>query len=141
MVPLKFTEDDITWVASKLSGEAGALGAEVIELRNWILHFRCASEELRVVVDRLADWMSNSPPPWVAYCALMACRLVALDKRLGVRPVGKGETLRRALAKLVMRAAGDQAKKACGNLHLCAGLEAGIEGSTRSGGQRRLERV
>ena len=34
MVPLNFTKDDVTWVASKLSGAAGALGAEAIELRN-----------------------------------------------------------------------------------------------------------
>ena len=70
--------------------------------------------------------MTNSSPPWAAYCALMDCRLVALDKRPGVRPVGIGETLRRALAKLAMRAAGDQAKTACGDLQLCAGIEAGI---------------
>ena len=40
--------------------------------------------------------------------------------------MGIGETLRRALAKLVMRAAREQAKTACGNLQLCAGLKAGI---------------
>ena len=72
-VLLNFTEDDITWVASKLSGAAGALGAESIELRNWLLRFGCASKELRVVVSRLADWMANSSPPWDAYCVLMAC--------------------------------------------------------------------
>ena len=33
-VPLDFTEDDVMWVASKLSGAAGALGAEAMELRN-----------------------------------------------------------------------------------------------------------
>ena len=33
-VPLDFMEDDVTWVASKLSVAAGALGAEVIDLRN-----------------------------------------------------------------------------------------------------------
>ena len=55
--------------------------------------------------------------------------------------MGIGETLLRALAKLVMRAAGDQAKTACGNLQLCAGLEAGIEGATHDVGQRRIERV
>ena len=49
--------------------------------------------------------------------------------------------LRRALAKLVMRAVGEQAKTACGNLQLCAGLGAGIEVSTHSVGQRRLERT
>ena len=35
--PLDFTEDDVTWVASKLSGAAGALGAEAMELRSWLL--------------------------------------------------------------------------------------------------------
>ena len=125
-VPLDFTEDDVMWVASKLSGAAGALGAEAMELRNWLLRFGCASEEFRVVVASLADWMAKSSPPWAAYRALMACRLVTLDKRPGVRPVGIGETLRRALAKLVMRVEGEQAKTACGNLQLCAGLEAGI---------------
>ena len=55
--------------------------------------------------------------------------------------MGIGETLRRALNKLVMRAAGDQAKTACGNLQLCAGLEAGIEGATYAVGQWRLARV
>ena len=61
-VPLDFTEDDITWVASKISGASGALGAEAIDLRNWLLHLRCASEELRFVVARLYYWMSNSSP-------------------------------------------------------------------------------
>ena len=66
---------------------------------------------------------------------------MALDKKPGVRPVGIGETLSWALAKLVMRAAGNQAKTACVNLQLCAGLEAGIEGATHIVGQRRLERL
>ena len=32
MVPLDFTEDDVTWVVSKLSGTAGTLGVETIDL-------------------------------------------------------------------------------------------------------------
>ena len=43
-VLLDFTEDDFTWVASKLSGAAGVLGAEAMELRNWLLRFGCTSE-------------------------------------------------------------------------------------------------
>ena len=114
---------------------------EAIEIRNWLLCFECSKEELGVVFARLSDCMANFSPPWSAYCALMACRLVALDKRPGVRPVRVGEMLRQALAKLVMRAAGEQAKTACGNLQLCAVLEAGIEGATHFVGQRRLERL
>ena len=78
--------------------------------------------------------MANSSPLWAAYRALMECRIVDLDKIPGVRPVGIGEALLRALIKLVMRAAGDQAKTACGNLQLCAGLVAGIEGATHAVG-------
>ena len=110
-VPLQFRINGVMWVASKLSGAAGALGAEVIELQNWLIFFGCASKELRVIVARLADWMAKPPPPRDAYCALMACHLVALDKRPGVRHVGKGEKLRRDLAKLVMRAAGSKRRQ------------------------------
>ena len=140
-VPIDFTEVDLTWVASNISGAAGALVEEAVELRNWLLRFGCASEEFRFIVARLADWMANSSPLWAAYCALMACCLVVLDKRSGVCPMGIGETIHRALAKLVMTEARDQVKTACGNLQLCAGLKAGIEGETHAVGQRILERV
>ena len=53
-VLLDFTEDNIMWVASKFSGATGALGAEAIELHNWLLCFGCLSEELRVFVAILA---------------------------------------------------------------------------------------
>ena len=62
-----------------LYSAAGALGSEVNEMRNWLLRFGCASEELRVVVARLAYWMANSSLPWATYCALMACCLVEID--------------------------------------------------------------
>ena len=129
------------WVASKISGAAGALGADVIELRNWLLRFGCAYEELRDIVARLIDWMANSSPPWAAYTTIMKCLLGALDKQPGVRPVGIGETLCRALDKLIMRAAGDQVKTACRNLQLCAGLKAVIEGATHAVGKQQLGRV
>ena len=131
-VLLDFTEDDVTWVASKISGAAGAMGAEANELRNWLLHFGCVSVELRVVVPILYDWMANPPPPWAAYCALIACGLVELDKNPGVSPVGIGGKLCWSLAKLIMRVSGDQEKTACGNLQMCAGLEAGIDRATHS---------
>ena len=41
-VPIYFTEDDMTWIASKLSGAEVMLGAEEIELCNWIILFGCA---------------------------------------------------------------------------------------------------
>ena len=85
--------------------------------------------------------MGNSSLTWSAYCAVMAQRIVALDKRPGLRPIKIGETLRRALAKLVMRAAGDKGKMECVKLQLCAGLKARKEGATQAMGQLGLERV
>ena len=42
--------------------------------------------------------------------------------------------LRWALSKIVMRAAGDQAKTACGNLQMFTGIEADIEGTNHATG-------
>ena len=56
-------------------------------------------------------------------------------------PVGMGGTVHQALAKLAMRAAGDQAKTACGNIQLCTGLEDVIEGATHTVRQRQVERA
>ena len=62
-VPLEFTDYDVVWFTSKLSGAAGVLGAEVIDLRNWLLNLGFSSEELSVIVANLTDWVANSYPP------------------------------------------------------------------------------
>ena len=69
----------------------------------------------------------------------MACRLVALEKRPGEHLVGKVETLCNAITKIIMRAAGDQAKIVCGSFQLCAGIEVGKEGETHTVVQRQWE--
>ena len=69
----------------------------------------------------------------------MACHVVAMDKRPVVRTVGIGEKICRAIAKFVMRAVVDQAKKACGSLQICAGLEDGIERATHALLKRRQD--
>ena len=91
-------------MSSKISGATGALVSEAVELKIWLLCFRCASEEFRVIV----------------------ANLDAMDKCPVVYLVGIGETLHQDIAKLVMRAVGDQADVAYRILQLCAGLEAGI---------------
>ena len=58
-----------------------------------------------VVVTDPAECMDNPFPPKSAYHALMERRLVALEKWPGVLPMGIGETIYRAFAKFVLRAA------------------------------------
>ena len=59
----------------------------------------------------------------------MACRLVALDKCPGVRPIGVGETLRRIAGKTVCMLTRCDLEDICGTLQLCGGVRSGIEGA------------
>ena len=131
-MPLEIMATVIESIAPKLSGAAGTTGVDSVDLQNWLLRFGSESQGLREVVAALGSWLANGQPPWAACRAIMACRLVALDKKPGVRPVGIGESLRRLLAKSVVKIAGAQAMQAAGNLNLCAGLPAGIEGAVHS---------
>ena len=88
MVPLNFTEGGFTLVASNISVATGDLASEEIGVSNWHILFGCMPEELRVFITDLADCMANSSHPWAAYRVLMAYCLVALDRHLGVIPVG-----------------------------------------------------
>ena len=91
-----------------------------------------------MIVAEVGEWLSNGRPPWAAYRALMSCRLIALNKSPGIRPVGIGDTWRRLLAKCLLRVSRQEAKAACGTEHLAGGVEAGIEGAIHDA---RLQRV
>ena len=75
------------------------------------------------------EWLANECPPWAAYRATKNCRLAALDKRPGVRPVGIALVWDRVVCKPALSSTGLNVKAACGSKQLCAGLEAGIEGA------------
>ena len=132
MLELDITADTVTEVAAKLSGAGGPGGVDAIALQQWLLKYGVQNHSLREAVAEFTRWMANDTPPWAAIRALMANRLMALDKCPGVRPVGIGEIWRRLFAKCVLKVAGTEAKEACGSAQLCAGLEAGIEGAVHA---------
>jgi hypothetical protein len=119
-VSVEITGDVIEDVTSRLSGDTGPGGTDATDLKNWFLRFGADSEFLRDSLAGLAKWLANEHPPWAAYSALMACRLVALDKSPGGRPVGIGEVYRRLMAKCLLKVVGHQATDAAVNLNLCA---------------------
>ena len=73
-------------------------GTDAVELSNWLLRFGGESEAFRSEMAAWCNWLSNTHPPWAAYRAMMANRLVALDKEPGTIPVGIGEIFRRLWA-------------------------------------------
>ena len=85
-------------VAGRLYGVSGAGEMDSVSLQNWLLRFGAGSRELRLTVADFAKWMGNRCPPWAAYRALMSGRLIALDKKPGVRTFGVGETWRLLMA-------------------------------------------
>ena len=64
--------------------------------------------------------------------AYTACRLIALDKLPGVRPIGVGEVVRRIIGKAIMVVIRPDVVKAAGSLQLCAGQEAGAEAAVHA---------
>ena len=81
---------------------------------------------------RLAKWLSNDNPPWAAYHALMAGRLIALEKNPRVRPIAIGEVWRQLIAKCELSVANGEAQEACGIDHHCGGLQGGKEGGVQA---------
>eukprot|EP00957_Ditylum_brightwellii_P060021 4556804-Ditylum_brightwellii.AAC.1 len=83
VTPLEFTQGSVAHVASLMRGSGAPIGLEATAISNWLLRFGVASEEIREEIAMLADLLANGSPPWAAYRALTACRLVALDKGPG----------------------------------------------------------
>ena len=59
--------------------------------------------------------------------ALMACRLLPLDKDPGLRPIGIGEVLRRVLGKAVTSVLRGDLQDCAGSQQWCVGQDGGVE--------------
>jgi hypothetical protein len=78
---IEITAETVEQVASHLIGAAGLDGVDGVDLRtNWLLCFGKESEVPQTEMAAWSKWLANGHPPWAPYRALMAGRLVALDK-------------------------------------------------------------
>ena len=123
------TEDVVAKTAGRLNGSAGPSGldAEVFKRmlcsKSYSQDGKMLREEIFLMGFRLCS-MHHCPG---LLAPLTSCRLLALDKNPGVRPIGVGEVLRRLLGKCIVHVFKDPIKEAAGNLQTCAGFEAGAE--------------
>ena len=74
------TDDTVTAVAGRISGEAEPGGKDSLRIQNWMLHFREASGELWLIVADFTEWLSNGRPPWSAYRSMMGSDRSELKK-------------------------------------------------------------
>ena len=93
-----------------------------------MLRYGTSSTRLCDSVTGLCHHLGNSIVPWDSIRAMVASHLIALEKCLGVRPIGIGEMLCRIIEKAVCLATRLDAAFICGSGQLCADLQAGIQG-------------
>ena len=124
--------DNVGTVASRLQGGAGLSGVDSQAIQFWLIRMGKSSSSLRETIAKFTSWLSNTRVPWPSIRALMSCRLVAVNKSPGVRPIGIGESWRRLFAKCNLLMTRESATVACGVDQLSVGLKAGIESAIHS---------
>jgi len=116
--------DMIRSAALNVHGSAGPSGLDAHGWRRLCTCFKGASRDMCAsVARRICSPYAN--PTLIA--PLLACRLIALDKDPGVRPIGIGDTARRIIAKALLALVGPDIQEASGCQQMCGGQIAGIE--------------
>ena len=112
-----------------LQGSSGASGTDSEHWQTVLIRQGAHSSHLRDEVATLPTKMCNQILPWSKVRALVFGRLIALDKRPGVRPIGIGECLRRIIFKSVAEFTKFDLEETCSTDQLACGLKAGVEGA------------
>jgi hypothetical protein len=89
--------------------------------------FQAVSANLCNAIAAVARRLSTNVLSPDSMGALLANRLIPLDKSPGIRPIGIGEVLRRIIGKTVIRFLQQDIQTSAGPLQLCVGQEAGCE--------------
>ena len=108
-------------------GAAGPSGMDADGWRRMCTAFGDASEDLCNALACSARRIATSYINPAALEAFVACRLIPLDKKPGVHPIGIGETVQRIIGKAILGVTGDSIHETTGSLQLCGGQECGIE--------------
>ena len=123
----RITGEKVWKHALHTQGAAGPSGLDAVGWKSLLssIKFGADAKDLCEAIATLARKLATEDCSSTE--AITACRLVALDKNPGCRPVGIGEVLRRIIGKLIMDVTKEDIKEAVGNLQVCAGQQAGCE--------------
>ena len=129
IMPVDCGQDIVMVMAGNLSGDAGPSSVDKLALIKWLLDYGRESQALRKEMAEWVNLLANKSPTCAMYRTIMACRLAALDKQPGMRPLDIGKVWRSTIVKCALMAAVKDTKAACNSLQLCAGLEVRIKGA------------
>ena len=113
--------------ALRTNGSAGPSGPDTSSWRHLCTSFHSTSNELCNSLELVAKKICTSHVDPYGLAPFTACRLIALDKCPGVRPIGVCETVCRIIGKSILSTIETDIQEAAGTLQLCAGQEAGCE--------------
>ena len=133
--PILFDQIDgvlIRHTALRMDGAAGPSGLDSAAWKRMCTSFKSTSADLCEALASIARRICSSFVDPKGLSAFVACRLIALDKCPGVRPIGIGETVRRIIGKAIAFAINDEIKDAAGPLQLCAGHISGCEAAVHA---------
>lgn len=116
----------------KMDGAAGPSGLDVAAWKRLCTSFKAVSSELCDTLAAVARRLSTSFVDPKGLSAFVACRLIALDKCPGVRPIGIGETARRIIGKAIASTLKEDIQDAAGPLQVCAGHISGCEAAVHA---------
>ena len=101
-------------------GSAGPSGIDAKAWRRLCTSFHSASIELCKSLAALARRLCTSLVYPCGIAPFLACRLIALDKNPGVRPIGICEVTRHIISKAVLSILRVDIQEAAGSIQLCA---------------------
>jgi hypothetical protein len=108
-------------VTLKISGSAGPSVLDSGAWKRACCSFGRFSVYLCDAISRVARKISATIVDPDSINALLASRLIALDKCPGVKPTGVGEVLRRIISKAVLKVVTSDVQEAVGGIQLCIG--------------------
>ena len=133
--PVLFESLDGPVIRSAAMRTRGAAGPSGLDAQNWrrlCTSFKSASIDLCNSLAATARRLCTTLVDPKSISALLSCRLLALDKNPGVRPIGVGETPRRIIAKAILSIVKEDIQEAAGTQQLCAGQIAGAEAAAHA---------
>ena len=120
-------DDAIKRAATETKGSPGPSGLDANQWRKMLTGMEQSFVNLRKTCAKIARRIATETIAPSHLRPYNACRLIPLDKKPGVRPIGVGEVLRRIIGRRIARCVSADLKHLGSNIQLCLGQKCDFE--------------